>query len=199
MAEVPFPAQKAWSSPLGHNYAHRRSRWQVCLSRAWCWAARLGMSSRSASQGRRPRRDRLRCARTDTFLAKCYKRIARTPIASSTARASSSSACAREHNLAWSAVVPPRLGVPRCSQGDRAPRRAGGGHGPGRHACPGGPGLSPGPRPARPGDPRGPPAWPAWPATSPPWPATSPSSPRSSPAGTASSWTPGSPPSMPPA
>jgi len=45
MAEVPFPAQKAWSSPPGHNYAHRRSRWQVCLSRAWCPAARLGMSS----------------------------------------------------------------------------------------------------------------------------------------------------------
>ena len=33
-------------------------------------------------------------ARTDTFLAKGYKRIARTPTASSTARASSSSTCA---------------------------------------------------------------------------------------------------------
>jgi hypothetical protein len=33
-------------------------------------------------------------ARTDTFLAKRYKRIARTPTASSTARASSSSTCA---------------------------------------------------------------------------------------------------------
>ena len=33
-------------------------------------------------------------ARTDTFLAKRYMRIARTPTASSTARASSSSTCA---------------------------------------------------------------------------------------------------------